>query len=683
MMPAPPPPDVAALVRAGRWAEVRRAADAGHAPLPAPLALAAALAHRNLGQPARALEVLEAALPGAGDLAPALRLETAEVMLQLGRDPWETLRPLLSRRVPGAQRRAATELLRACWRQLPPAALRRYRRRPLSRPLRRELEAEEAVRTADRALAFSVLRQRDDDAPALTVAQWLKDQPGLPAPARLHAAAALLRRGWWRQADALLGADVAGSREERFQLAWLRGRAAYRLGRYDEAMRRFGHALETATGREERYDTLVQRARIPELALDFRSALETWDRARQVDPHEVEGWDGAVRMRVALGSPEDAVAVFRQAPRVVRQVIGPRLAAALLARHHVPQARAVLDALPTALAPAEALRVAALAAAGDGDAARDAAARLLADRRAGPWRELALELLPPGPPAPPSSVASTADPVELGRVAVSRGLPAARRALARALASDPRWAGLLAGRESAVLPAEGPVAGLISVGLEEIAAALYPDAFPGGSPQALAWSAAHLAAWGNGPAALAAGERLWQAVGDVPAVIVPRRLLRAIVPVELAGGCVTAVRGTGVPASWLAGVIRRESRFDDTARSRAGALGLAQLVPETARRLGADPDETLDGSRALGLAAVELQRLAEVFGPHLAPVAAAYNAGDTVVTSWLHVLGEDVTEPLFAAAVAYGETARYVLAVREGAELCRHLDVPDAGAQGQ
>jgi hypothetical protein len=83
------------------------------------------------------------------------------------------------------------------------------------------------------------------------------------------------------------------------------------------------------------------------------------------------------------------------------------------------------------------------------------------------------------------------------------------------------------------------------------------------------------------------------------------------------------------------------------------------------------PADARDGDHALLLAAHEMARLATRFGPRLTLVAAAYNAGDAVVRAWLKVLGDEVSEPLFVAAIPYRETSGYVLAVRTGSELAR------------
>jgi soluble lytic murein transglycosylase-like protein len=674
MMPAPPPPDPALVeaVRNGRWAEVRTMTAQAPRPLAPVVALLAARASRTMGEPARALEVLRPAIPHAGALAAALRLEAAEAALALNQDPWPYLFPLIGAAAPTAQRRAASAVLRSAWETLPLPALLRVPRRTLPYPLRRELAATIAIRSGDTAAAAHLLADRVGDEPALRTARWLATREGLPTASRLTVGEALLAGGDWREADRMLS-SVGDPPESglRWRLAFLRGRTAYRLGNYPQAAECFDLACAVASSDADLFTAAVQRARIAEINGDLAAAVALFDRARGAQPREVEGWDGGMRDRVALGRADEAVALLARCPAPVLKVVGPRLAAALLLRDDPARARAVLARIPEGVPVARVLKVALHLQRGEPDAARVEASGVLADPRAGAWRDGVAELLPAA--EGPGTIAPTRDLPALARLAADRGAPSARQALARALGADPGWAKVLSGE--VVEPADwsGPARQLADVGLERDAARLYPDAFPSASPDELAWSARTLALWGNANAALSAGERLWIRLGPLPAVLVPDELLPAILPPAAVAGCVAAAAHAAVPPAWLAAIVRQESRFDPDTYSPAGAIGVAQMVPEAARALGGSPDDLRDDQRALLLAARELARLVARFGPRLAPVASAYNAGATVVTTWLTMLGGETQGVVFTAAIPYRETSGYVVAVREGVELARYL----------
>ena len=94
--------------------------------------------------------------------------------------------------------------------------------------------------------------------------------------------------------------------------------------------------------------------------------------------------------------------------------------------------------------------------------------------------------------------------------------------------------------------------------------------------------------------------------------------------------------GGGAPAElvWLAEV---ESGFDTVARSPSGAVGLFQLMPETAKSLGltlAPWDQRLQPEKNARAAARYLKYLHEVFGDWRLAVA-AYNAGEGLVSRLL------------------------------------------------
>lgn len=88
----------------------------------------------------------------------------------------------------------------------------------------------------------------------------------------------------------------------------------------------------------------------------------------------------------------------------------------------------------------------------------------------------------------------------------------------------------------------------------------------------------------------------------------------------------------GLPQSFIARLIWKESLFDPGAVSPKGAQGIAQFMPGTAKRRGlADP---FDAKAALDASAAYLGELRRSFG-NLGLAAAAYNAGEERVRKWL------------------------------------------------
>jgi hypothetical protein len=88
----------------------------------------------------------------------------------------------------------------------------------------------------------------------------------------------------------------------------------------------------------------------------------------------------------------------------------------------------------------------------------------------------------------------------------------------------------------------------------------------------------------------------------------------------------------GLPVGFFARLIWQESRFDQWARSPAGARGVAQFMPPTAAEYGLrDPFDPIESVAA---SARFLRQLRDQFG-NLGLAAAAYNAGGGRIKKWL------------------------------------------------
>lgn len=87
-----------------------------------------------------------------------------------------------------------------------------------------------------------------------------------------------------------------------------------------------------------------------------------------------------------------------------------------------------------------------------------------------------------------------------------------------------------------------------------------------------------------------------------------------------------------LPVNLIKGVIRAESNFQVKAVSRAGAQGLMQLMPDTARELGVNNpfsiEENIDGGSRY------LRKMLDSFGGDLKLALAAYNAGPQAVIKY-------------------------------------------------
>lgn len=121
--------------------------------------------------------------------------------------------------------------------------------------------------------------------------------------------------------------------------------------------------------------------------------------------------------------------------------------------------------------------------------------------------------------------------------------------------------------------------------------------------------------------------------------------------------------------SWLLmAIARRESAFNPHARSHAGALGLMQLMPGTARDMARKAGLNLENTEAVLDPAINIElgsrymaSLLERYGDNRILALAAYNAGPHRVDRWL----DETHTPfdVFVESIPFYETREYVQAV--------------------
>ena len=156
-------------------------------------------------------------------------------------------------------------------------------------------------------------------------------------------------------------------------------------------------------------------------------------------------------------------------------------------------------------------------------------------------------------------------------------------------------------------------------------------------------------------------------------------VLRAIYPLAYREIILAESHARGADPHTIAAIARRESAFAPEVVSRAGARGLLQLMPTTAKwlagrlELSQYEDELLfhpEYNVHLGVAYfADLQRR---YG-ELQIALVAYNAGPTRARNWRQRPEYSAGPELFAERIPFSETRKYVRAVQTQLRIYRHL----------
>ena len=140
--------------------------------------------------------------------------------------------------------------------------------------------------------------------------------------------------------------------------------------------------------------------------------------------------------------------------------------------------------------------------------------------------------------------------------------------------------------------------------------------------------------------------------------------------------------GLDVSRALALSIARRESEFNVGVISPAGARGLMQVMPGTAKLMAAKTgkdyvlsDLTDDPAYNVGLGSAYLAQLVEEFGPAVALIASGYNAGPGRPRRWVTEFGDprqdgvDVVD--WVETIPFGETRTYVMRVVESLVIYR------------
>ena len=141
--------------------------------------------------------------------------------------------------------------------------------------------------------------------------------------------------------------------------------------------------------------------------------------------------------------------------------------------------------------------------------------------------------------------------------------------------------------------------------------------------------------------------------------------------------------GEAPEPAYVLGLIRQETEFDPDSVSRAGARGLMQLMPASARadavRAGLPwrpSDLTTDPNYNIQLGMAEFQAYVNNWNGSLVLAIASYNAGPGNVKKWLAANGDPrspTTDPIdWIESIPFSETRNYVMRVLENAQIYRN-----------
>ena len=135
---------------------------------------------------------------------------------------------------------------------------------------------------------------------------------------------------------------------------------------------------------------------------------------------------------------------------------------------------------------------------------------------------------------------------------------------------------------------------------------------------------------------------------------------------------------TNLPPTLIFAIARQESAWEQDARSSAGAMGLMQLLPRTAkataRKAGISyrRKDLLKPEKNIILGSRYISTLLDKYENNRITAIAAYNAGPSRVNRWLEETEENLPHDIWIEVIPFGETRKYVQNVLSYAVVYAH-----------
>lgn len=137
-------------------------------------------------------------------------------------------------------------------------------------------------------------------------------------------------------------------------------------------------------------------------------------------------------------------------------------------------------------------------------------------------------------------------------------------------------------------------------------------------------------------------------------------------PIAYRHSVLAEAKAQNIDPSWVFAIMRQESAFMPDVKSHAGAMGLMQVMPATARWLATKtkepirtPNEVLQISKNIRLGTQYLQSVLDTYQGNLILATAAYNAGPGRAKKWL-ALRPALMIDQWIEMIPFNETRKYV-----------------------